>query len=163
MAAKTSGSSFQTALAMQQAPIVGLVTGTDRRTKQRRRFIHWKLRELGRMHSIPNNGCAENKHAHVMRCLRCVKVFGLAHLVRTVCKKKWWLSEILAQSAVLNWLAFFYFCERKDNPYSQQRIAFGWLPPLPPPAPAQSFADSDEEMLAAIEVWERKGKERKLQ
>ena len=85
---KAAGSSFQTALAMQQAPSVGLVTGADHRTKQRRLFIHWKLHELGRIHSMPNNACAENKRAHVMRCMRCVKVFGLAHLVKTVRKKE---------------------------------------------------------------------------
>ena len=148
---------------MQQAPSMGLVTGTDRRVRRRRFFIHWKLHELGRIHSMPNNACAENQHAHLMRCVRCVKVFGLLHLVRTVCKKKWWLSEIVAQGAVLNWLAFHYFCERKDNPYSQQRIAFGWKPPLPPPVPAQSFADSDEEMLAAMDLYERTHKAQKHQ
>ena len=125
--------------------------------------MHWKLHELGRIHSMPNNACAENKHKHLMRCLRCVKVFGLLHLIRTVCKRKWWLSEVVAQGAVLNWLAFYYFIERKDSPYSQQRIAFGWMPPVQPPAPAEAFDESDEEMLAAFELYERTSKARKLQ
>ena len=76
---------------------------------------------------------------------------------------KRWLCEILAQGVALNWFAFYYFCERKDNPYSQQRIAFGWKPPLPPPPPAQSFVDSDEEMQAAIDSYERQEKARKVQ
>ena len=112
---------------------------------------------------MPNGACAENKHAHLMRCMRCVKVFGLKHLVRTVCKKKWWLGEIIAQDKVLNWLAFNYFCERKDNPYSMQRISFGWLPPLPPPAKAIPFEDSDEEMQRAIDLYERTQKQARMQ
>ena len=115
----------------------------------------WKLHELSRIHSMPKGACAKNKHAHLMRCMRCVKVFGLKHLVRTVCKKKWWLSEIVSQEKVLNWLAFNYFCERKDNPYSLQRVAFGWLPPLPPAVRPKAFEDSDEEMNAAFDLYER--------
>ena len=87
-----------------------------------------------------------------MRCMRCVKVFGLKHLVRTVCKKKWWLKEVIAQEKVLNWLVFFYFMEQDEKatpPYSPQRIAFGWAPP-----PPDSDSSSDAEMLAAVAAYE---------
>ena len=125
--------------------------------------MHWKLHELSRVHSMPNNACAIGKHAHLLRCMRCVKVFGLQHLVKTVCKKKWWLSEIMAQAAVANWLAFYYFREIKDSPYSEQRVAFGWALPLPPAVqPAGDFSDSDAEMQAALDIYERDSKQAKV-
>ena len=164
---KSSASSVQTALAVQETAgsssgSHGKLTSRDVVMRRRTRLVcwHWRLHRLSRIHAMPDGACAQSKHAHVMRCMRCVKVFGLKHLVRTVCKRRWWLGEVLAQEKVLNWIVFFYFLEGKDDPYSLQRQAFGWMPPEPPQV-RHHFVDSDEEMLVAIENYERTKKHAK--
>ena len=82
--------------------------------------------------------CGYSNRERSLRCLRCVRNFGIARLFRRLCAASHWLKDLTVLSDVMNliasmfWDVFAAFAKEQGFINVRQKKCFGWVPQLPP-------------------------------
>ena len=100
----------------------------------------WTLFQESRVHlkEVVGYKCGLSNREHSLKCLRCVRNFGVARLFRRLCAASHWLKDLIVLSDVMNLIAKSFQDVFSAETYEQgfinvrQKKCFGWIPQLPP-------------------------------